>query len=430
MMDNAGDNDTCIETLAQFFDIDQKKQRLRCIGHIINLIVKAILFGDGVSKLQRQLCGASDDDTFKIWNKKGPIGKLHNICVYINRNDQRREVFRSCQAETAQDDEIFYYQLLVDGGIRWNSIYYMIKRALKLRNAIDLYHLRWRKPSGKENAYDLSQDKLTERDWTDLEHFFHLLRPLKKLTKKMQGNANKTGREGSYGAVWEVLKSMDWMFVKLKEASDAIAANPTEYSAYYKTGVDTGYIKLVKYFNLTDQSPIYRAAIVLHPAHKYDYFEEKWEKHKDWITRMKIDVKNFYQSYANEAQHADSEPEHQQYEESEDEIDIWGRPSNAWRTKKRRKLQDELERYTEPGVRREDERIKDPLEWWRHHESEYPVLSGMAFDLFSIPGMSSECERVFSQTKKLITDERNLLGPLTVEADECQKHWINGGLVQ
>jgi hypothetical protein len=31
--------------------------------------------------------------------------------------------------------------------------------------------------------------------------------------------------------------------------------------------------------------------------------------------------------------------------------------------------------------------------------------------------------------KKLITDERNRLGPRTVEADECQKHWINKGLI-
>ena len=53
----------------------------------------------------------------------------------------------------------------------------------------------------------------------------------------------------------------------------------------------------------------------------------------------------------------------------------------------------------------------------------------MAVDLFSIPGMSAECERVFSQTKKLITEERNRLSPDTVEADQLQKHWLLRGLV-
>ena len=45
--------------------------------------------------------------------------------------------------------------------------------------------------------------------------------------------------------------------------------------------------------------------------------------------------------------------------------------------------------------------------WWRKHEAEYSVLLMIAFDILSIPGMSAEVERVFSQAKKLITDERN-----------------------
>ena len=68
-----------------------------------------------------------------------------------------------------------------------------------------------------------------------------------------------------------------------------------------------------------------------------------------------------------------------------------------------------------------DLNVANPLEWWNRHQSEYPVLYRMALDLFSIPGMSAECERVFSQTKKMITDERNRLSPETVEADQLQK---------
>ena len=53
----------------------------------------------------------------------------------------------------------------------------------------------------------------------------------------------------------------------------------------------------------------------------------------------------------------------------------------------------------------EDEDIENPLEWWQKHVTDYPITSRIAFDLFSIPAMSVECERVFSQAKKLITDE-------------------------
>ena len=54
----------------------------------------------------------------------------------------------------------------------------------------------------------------------------------------------------------------------------------------------------------------------------------------------------------------------------------------------------------------------------------------MAYDLFFIPGMSSECDRVFSQSKKLISDERYRLEPATIEADECLKNWITTELVE
>lgn len=76
-----------------------------------------------------------------------------------------------------------------------------------------------------------------------------------------------------------------------------------------------------------------------------------------------------------------------------------------------------------------DQDVENPLEWWVHHASDYPVLSKMAFDLFSCPAMSSECERVFSQTKKVITDERNRLNSDTVAAIECQKHLLRTGML-
>jgi len=65
MMDNAENNDSCIAELKRYFPlIDKKRDRLRCAGHIFNLVTKAILYGKGVSKWQKKLLGASDDDTF------------------------------------------------------------------------------------------------------------------------------------------------------------------------------------------------------------------------------------------------------------------------------------------------------------------------------------------------------------------------------
>ena len=39
---------------------------------------------------------------------------------------------------------------------------------------------------------------------------------------------------------------------------------------------------------------------------------------------------------------------------------------------------------------------EDPREWWLANECRFPILSKCAFDVLSIPTISSEPERIFS----------------------------------
>src|SRR5882762_5366764 len=43
-----------------------------------------------------------------------------------------------------------------------------------------------------------------------------------------------------------------------------------------------------------------------------------------------------------------------------------------------------------------ERRCEDPLEYWWSQRHNYPRLSRFAFDIFGVPAMSSEPERVFS----------------------------------
>jgi len=95
-MDNATDNNTILKELATRFDINVGYSRLRCLSYIINLVIKALLFSKGVSKLKRKLAGTLYNKVFKIWNSIGLIGKLYNIYVYINYNLIRIIIFREC----------------------------------------------------------------------------------------------------------------------------------------------------------------------------------------------------------------------------------------------------------------------------------------------------------------------------------------------
>ena len=51
-------------------------------------------------------------------------------------------------------------------------------------------------------------------------------------------------------------------------------------------------------------------------------------------------------------------------------------------------------------------------------------LAQMGLDMASIPAMSSDCERVFSQGKLLITGQRNRLKADIIEATQCLRMWL------
>jgi hypothetical protein len=70
------------------------------------------------------------------------------------------------------------------------------------------------------------------------------------------------------------------------------------------------------------------------------------------------------------------------------------------------------------------------IDWWISKKTTYPTLYQYALDTLSCPAMSTECERVFSSAKKLLTPERNQLSEDIIEACECLKAWWKKGLIQ
>ena len=94
-------------------------------------------------------------------------------------------------------------------------------------------------------------------------------------------------------------------------------------------------------------------------------------------------------------------------------------------------------RRTRPGNRRDEldeftssdsiDPMINPRIWWIQHQDDFPKLSQMALDIFSVPAMSAEVERVFSSTGLMITDRRNRLKEDIIEAVECLKSWQKDG---
>jgi hypothetical protein len=407
MMDNAENNETMMRALStskdilQFsinsnkvglltqFDItyDASHHRLRCNGHIINLAAQAFLFSsdeDSLSKLNNTASSIPSQLEMDTWRRKGPLGKLHNIVVYIQRSPQRRAAFQKLSQGR---------HLIRDNKTRWNSWYTMIGCAIdeKVRPAIELYC--------HQNQADMAEDILSIHDWENLENIYTFLLDFYEVT---------LANEGRSTTLEQVLPSMDYLLEKLESGKTTYAADP-----FMIPCINSGWAKLDKYYGLTERSSVYIAAMVLIPSQKWTYFEDNWDL--DWVIAGKKAVQELWQSQyrSTEVIIPSSEPQ----------------PVKTgfakWRAEKARQAPITVE-YT-----RYCQVVCCPIEvesmaWWLEstQRATYPNLSVMALDILSIPAMSAEPERLFSGAGITVTERRNRLGAESIEALECLKSWL------
>lgn len=409
--------------------------------------MKALLYGNRSPSLQKALQESRDEaDSFKIWRQQGAIGHLHNLVTYIAKSESRLRAFEATQKVDASG---LVLHLKRDFGVKWNSTYSMITRALRLQGALRKYCREWR-PTNND-SYNLQDDFLDPAEWEELRHFEELLQPFVKATKRVEGNAYT----GTYGALWEVLPMMDYLFAKLSKHSKEVLARKELFTDYYRHCINHGFAKLSEYYTKIDETPFYAAAVALHPCKKYDYFESTWGPTKGGtkaIATAKRAVRNLFEEYLKKQRQATPSPPplttslFVDLGKSDDEDwdtafgDHTARRVNEHERVRRRRQDGELERFMDDSLdvyytHRVGSQIvtssylNEPLRWWRERgEASYPTLATMAYDLFAMPGMSSECERAFSSAKRMITDDRYSLKPDIIEADLCLKNWFKSGI--
>jgi hypothetical protein len=244
---------------------DPVHHRLRCNGHIINLVAQAFLFSTDKDALLEE----NNQDTSYLptelemenWRQKGPLGKLHNIVVYIQRSPQRLAAFLKLSSGK---------RLVRDNKTRWNSWYTMIDCAIqeRLRLAIDLYCHQ----AGRE----IEADCLSSDDWIVLTNLHHFLRFFHQAT---------LATEGHKATLERVLSTMEFLLEQLE-------IGKLEYSndSYISPCINSAWSKLDKYYGLTERSSAYIATMVLIPSQKWTWIEDNWAP--NWIITAKASVQD------------------------------------------------------------------------------------------------------------------------------------------
>ncbi len=410
--DNASSNNTLCRTIGEYFEDEEELEwdpsfrQIRCIGHVINLAVQAFLFRNFPDKAQLE----SDDiqgteGTEAVIQKRntfrslGPIGKLHNIVVHIRSSPGRTKEFKDLAGRL----------IPLDNRTRWNSWYQMLLVADKKAAAVDTYT--------KAHIDTLGADYLSPLDWTRLRMVMSFLQPFYRATMDTQGDSATIDR---------VLFSMDVLIQYFEEALVQHASDE-EFSARIQSAWEV----FDKYYSKTDDSPLYAAALILHPSRRTKYINTFWKR--EWRKPALKKVKDLWIWYRERTPlpHIITSPEGRSRQDQQD-LDAYDRiikdRKKIARPLTRPTSEDEFEDYCSGESC--DIGNTSALEWWCQDQQRkrWPRLSYMAIDILSIPGMSDEPERVFSGSRRTISWDRAQLEAKTIEELECSKHWERSGI--
>ena len=151
-MDNASNNITLLKEIENAcivakINFDYRRNHVRCLAHIMNLTTQEILkhIKAGVAQEEDDILQEMSSES----NNMEIIPKLRKIVVKICSSPQRRERFaRQCDLYKKTKS----LNLILDVRTRWNSTYFMLQRALKLRKV------------SKFNRYNDDLEKLKRKD--------------------------------------------------------------------------------------------------------------------------------------------------------------------------------------------------------------------------------------------------------------------------
>lgn len=471
VLDNARNNDIVMAALADEFSFDVEHRRLRCLGYILNLVVKQLIFGINANAMETEDDSDVDfnfvSDELKKWRKKGPIGRLHNFVGTVSNSPQLIGLLLEWQKEDIASGKLSHIDAATgkarkplmpvsDNETRWNSRYRMMQRAKLLRSYFSRLVIyiqeQWENEKLQKKGIKkptLLDDKLEDSDWDVIEAFVKVLGAFDAISTRLQGNG-EPDEDGNIrsGAFWEYFQSFEFLLShleKLKTNADLVDGLDPNSVTMVRSHINLAWQKLDSYYQKLCP-PAYASAIVLHPCYGWAalarYF--KGNPHaKEWLSEYKHSVKKLWekdyqnlplkpvcnQSFPSASITHRGRSEFETFldsamQDDEDEDDMTAVDAGI------DPFIDEYEIYCRTW-RRADPQLyqENPYLWWKAHEQEYPRLSRMASDVLSIPAMSAQTEREFSSCGRMVGPWRTRLDRQAIAMSQCVRSWKAGGII-
>ena len=445
VLDNASNNGRAIEELGRKLQWrDPASRRIRCFGHILHLVARAMLFVNDGNALEDL-----DPDAFDEWTKAGPVGKLHNLVVWVSRSNKATTTLRRLQDEDPEKNYPGTLDVVLDNSTRWLSQYYMIERAIKLRRYLEeLIDITVRsnkkftrsrsKPTQLRSSLPPCLEEgnlLTDADWDALSWLKDILAMFDSRLLRLEGDGQvrlrKGGVEAQYGIVWQVAIAYEFLLATLEKAK--LEAKDRPEPRYYSSCINSAWAKLNKYYTKLDETPVYYAATVLHPGIQWTFLTKAYGGREGWVDKARQLIQTLW-----EEEYRDL-PIQWQLVDSNLPVAVRARESNpfdsfqdelmSYSTSEKEPIADEFERWlsTKQDIYTKHD---NPLRYWSAKRFEYPRVARMAVDVLSIPPMAAECERTFSSAGTMVSPKRTCLDASTISVALTVRSWLKAGLLE
>ncbi|KAA8614974.1 Dimer-Tnp-hAT domain-containing protein [Pyrenophora tritici-repentis] len=387
VLDNASNNDTAVESLAEEFGFIASERRLRCCCHILNLSAQLVIWGKDRSAYENEAAHLEEEEKYMDeWRKYGPVGVLFDVIASIC-TPQTRQLLERLQCEEAESLGVTPHirQLVKPVKTRWNSYFNTFVRAAELHGPIDGY----------------------------IEC---------KLEEHSAATATSRRRKNH----------------RLKDVNYEDLDAPEDHLI---TNVNLAHCKLAKYYAKFDNAPVYYTATILHPHYKHHLsalwkvpdthvtardgvhyrdgwldnnhraFLRMWQGRKDsaatsahTVTPPRKKPRLGISTSRSAFLQSSIEQSTRQLEASlaEDEYEIWKR---------------------QPALAEEDWLSLNPLLYWESVAGQFPILSKFAIDVLTIPAAAADCERTFSELGDMLGTRRLHMKPELISALQSLKSW-------
>ncbi|KAG9375957.1 Dimer-Tnp-hAT domain containing protein [Pyrenophora tritici-repentis] len=365
VLDNASNNDTAVESLAEEFGFIASERRLRCCCHILNLSAQLVIWGKDRSAYENEAAHLEEEEKYMDeWRKYGPVGVLFDVIASIC-TPQTRQLLERLQCEEAESLGVTPHirQLVKPVKTRWNSYFNTFVRAAELHGPIDGY----------------------------IEC---------KLEEHSAATATSRRRKNH----------------RLKDVNYEDLDAPEDHLI---TNVNLAHCKLAKYYAKFDNAPVYYTATILHPHYKH-HLSALWKvpdthvtardgvHYRDgWLDNNHRAFLRMWQGRKDSAATSAHTVTPPQASLAEDEYEIWKR---------------------QPALAEEDWLSLNPLLYWESVAGQFPILSKFAIDVLTIPAAAADCERTFSELGDMLGTRRLHMKPELISALQSLKSWKRLGI--